>query len=462
MRRRTELSRSVRVRFSAAACILTAAVFASSCGGGGGSIVNTPGGGGGGGGGTVAVASVSVSIGSSSITVGATTTATATLRDASGNVLSGRTITWTSSNNAVATVAGGTITGVAAGSATIFATSEGQTGSVTVNVSGAVPVASVTVSLAATSIAVGQTTQATATLRDANGNVLTGRTVSWNSLQVPQATVSSTGLVTGVSAGTATITATSEGRTGQAVVTVTASASTCTLSAALAAAPTVTFPSTTGGALATTDCRLSDGTYIDYYKVVLTGQTNFQVDVTSSAFDSFLFLLDASGTVLDVDDDGGPGTNSRITRINTAGTYYIGVNSFASGMTGSYTVSVSTQVLTTACTLGSAPTITVGQTINATLASTDCVLGNSRYVDYYKLTVTSTTTVTIDQTSTTFDTFLYLLDQFGSKVTTDDDSGPAGGVGNSRITRSLTPGTYYIGASAFLSTTGGAYVISVR
>src|SRR2546421_1793833 len=53
-----------------------------------------------------------------------------TLKDPSGNVLSGRTATWVSSAPAVAMVSGGgLVTGVGAGSATLTATSEGQSGS---------------------------------------------------------------------------------------------------------------------------------------------------------------------------------------------------------------------------------------------------------------------------------------------------------------------------------------------
>jgi len=53
--------------------------------------------------------------------------------------------------------------------------------------------------------------------------VLTGRVVGWASSNPAIATVSATGLVTGVAAGAATITATSEGKSGTAAITVTAS-----------------------------------------------------------------------------------------------------------------------------------------------------------------------------------------------------------------------------------------------
>jgi hypothetical protein len=86
----------------------------------------------------------------------------------------------------------------------------------------AVPVASVSVSPASPSVAVGQSVQLTATPRDANGNPLSGRVVTWTSGNTGVATVSANGLVTGVGAGSAAITATSEGKSGAATVTVTA------------------------------------------------------------------------------------------------------------------------------------------------------------------------------------------------------------------------------------------------
>jgi len=168
------------------------------------------------------VAAVTVTPSSGTVAIGQTVQLTATPRDASGNPLTGRVITWQSSNSAIASVNGsGLVSGVAAGGpVTMTATSEGQSGTASITVSG-VPVASVTVSPASASVPVGQTQQLTATLKDANGTVLTGRPVAWSSNNTPVATVTGTGLVTAKVAGSATITATSEGQSGTAAITVT-------------------------------------------------------------------------------------------------------------------------------------------------------------------------------------------------------------------------------------------------
>ena len=169
----------------------------------------------------VPVASVTVSPASGSVLVGQTLQLSATLKDAGGKVLTGRTVTWTSSNTVAATASGsGVVTGVAAGQVTITATSEGKSGAASINVT-LVPVASVTVSPASGSVLVGQTLQFAATVKDAGGNILTGRTVTWTSSNTAWATASSSGVVTGVAAGSVTVTATSEGRSGTAAIIVT-------------------------------------------------------------------------------------------------------------------------------------------------------------------------------------------------------------------------------------------------
>ena len=90
------------------------------------------------------------------------------------------------------------------------------------------PVASVVLSPATVGVAAGSTVQLTATPKDSAGTALSGRTVSWASSNGGVATVSGAGVVTGVTAGAATITATSEGKSGTATVTVTAPPTTVT------------------------------------------------------------------------------------------------------------------------------------------------------------------------------------------------------------------------------------------
>jgi uncharacterized protein YjdB len=80
------------------------------------------------------VATVSVSPDTAVAAVGDTVPYFATLRDANGNILSGRVVTWSVSDSTVARVEGASsqsavIRALAAGSAVVTATSEGKSGS---------------------------------------------------------------------------------------------------------------------------------------------------------------------------------------------------------------------------------------------------------------------------------------------------------------------------------------------
>ena len=166
------------------------------------------------------VASVSVAPPLDTIVLPGTAQLSATVFDAQHNPLSGRTITWSSNMPNVANVdANGLVTGVAPGSAIITAGSEGQSGTATVVVQPPVA-ASVQVSPGATTLTVGDSTALTATAKDGSGNVISGAPITWSSDNTAAATVSTSGVVTGVGVGTATITAKSGNASGTSTILV--------------------------------------------------------------------------------------------------------------------------------------------------------------------------------------------------------------------------------------------------
>ena len=90
------------------------------------------------------------------------------------------------------------------------------------------PVASVSVTSNASQISVNGTAQGTAVPKDANGTTVTGKTPTWTSLTSSVASVnSSTGVITGVGAGTATIQATVDGVNGTGNIQVIAPVAAC-------------------------------------------------------------------------------------------------------------------------------------------------------------------------------------------------------------------------------------------
>jgi len=171
--------------------------------------------------------------GPTSVGVGGAILLQASVGDASGDPVSNPSVTWTSSDPAIAEVSsGGTDTaavfGREPGSVTITAASGAVSDAITIAVVGSpgAPVATVTVHPSSASLAVGDSVYFTAELRDAAGTLLSGRPVSWfgtdSSVFVIQfqGGTNPTAILRPRGAGSAYLRATSEGKTGQATITV--------------------------------------------------------------------------------------------------------------------------------------------------------------------------------------------------------------------------------------------------
>ncbi len=159
---------------------------------------------------------------------------TATARDAQGTVITGVTFTWGSNATGVATVdQSGLVTAVAAGSATITASAQGQSGTATIVVTsggggggGGGTVASISIQPPTATIPINGTQLLSATPLDSVGQLVTA-TVSWSASNNKAAVTvnpnnSNAATITGVAVGVDTITATSGTATAKAIITVTA------------------------------------------------------------------------------------------------------------------------------------------------------------------------------------------------------------------------------------------------
>ena len=165
-----------------------------------------------------AVASVDVSPTAITLAAGQTASLAGTPRDAAGKALTDRDVSWTSDNPGVASVdSAGRVLGLAQGNTTITATAEGVDGSAGVTVLPP-PVSTIEVTPTIVAIVPGDTLRLTATARDAQVNVVTGRTFTWVSDDLRVATVDAGGLVTGRAPGSATLFATSGGVSGSSDV----------------------------------------------------------------------------------------------------------------------------------------------------------------------------------------------------------------------------------------------------
>ncbi|WP_083691940.1 Ig-like domain-containing protein [[Flexibacter] sp. ATCC 35103] len=174
----------------------------------------------------VAVTGVTLSPTTATLLVGATQQLTPTVAPATAN---NKAVTYSSSNTAVATVnSSGLITAVGAGSATITVTTQDgaktATCAVTVNATN-VAVTSVSLSPTSASLSVGGTQQLTPTILPANA---TNKSVNYSSGNTAVATVNSSGFVTAVANGSATITVTTVDGSKTSIVSITVSTATGT------------------------------------------------------------------------------------------------------------------------------------------------------------------------------------------------------------------------------------------
>ena len=169
-----------------------------------------------------AAAAVTVTLTNTLLAVSQTTQAHAAARDAAGHEITSPRVVWTSSDTMVARVTdGGLVTAKAAGSATVTATVDGVSGSATLTVSSGEPHA-ITVTATPSTLTVGGTVRATATVYDALQLVVSGARVTWHSSDPSVATVSDGGLVTALHAGSTVISASIGTIVGAATLVVTA------------------------------------------------------------------------------------------------------------------------------------------------------------------------------------------------------------------------------------------------
>jgi hypothetical protein len=306
-------------------------------------------------------------------------------------------------------------------------------------------------------------------VRDANGNAKENVVVTF-------AVASGGGSVTGATAtsdaaGVATVGSWILGATGTNTLTASAPgvpAVTFTASAIsnlCAVRTTHEFGSSSSGALETTDCRLSDGTYVDFFSTDLP-EANAYLFRQASAFDTYMYLGTADGTTIGENDDetsDADNTNSAIKALLPPGTYVIGASSFDAAITGDYSISSST----TSTSAGQCEVVFIVKNVSTSqnIETTDCLVGqtpNTSYADVFFIFLKAGQSVTISMSSTAVDSFLNLVRLDGALVGSNDNK-DATGSKDALLVYTATTTNYY---AIFTGTKGqpqtGAYTLQVQ
>ncbi len=174
----------------------------------------------------VLVEKVTINTTSLNLQIGKTAQLTATV---SPTTASNKSVTWKSSNTSIVSVSStGLVTAVGNGTATITVTTADGAKTATCTVTVTTAVTNVTLDKTTLALLTGKTAQLTATVSPTNAS---NKAVTWKSSNTSIANVSSTGLVTAVGNGTATITVTTAdgAKTATCTVTVTTAVTNVTL-----------------------------------------------------------------------------------------------------------------------------------------------------------------------------------------------------------------------------------------
>lgn len=241
--------------------------------------------------GGVAGGTMTLAASPTSVTTNGTTTISATLKDSSGNAISGTTVSFTLNNTAATLaspsavtdatgVASATLTaGSSAASVTVTATASTLTGLVTVSITPATGVGSMTLSASPTTISTSSTSTITATIKDGANNPVPGVTVAF-SLSNSAATIYSYGTTN--ASGVAQVVLTSGNQPTSVTVSATATTGTGTLNGTTTV--TIQAPLPASVTLAANPSSVSALGTVTVTATVKDGSGNAVIDSTGVSF----------------------------------------------------------------------------------------------------------------------------------------------------------------------------------
>ena len=216
-------------------------------------------------------------------------------------------------------------------------------------------------------------------------------------------------------------------------------------------------------------CTLERGSPVDYYTLeVPEGSEQVTINLTPVAapgaagwYDTYLALYDADCVLIQLDDDGGDGFNSRINTPLAAGTYHVGASSFSVAGTGQFTLSASCRepfdqaALCNDCVISE---VECGIETTGTFPESGCPRETGEDIDLYLVELPpegGRLTVTLQ--STEFTPFLQLFDGGCLPV------GIANGIGDTaRLNVEHFGGLHFIGVSSNAFQSAGAFTLNLE
>lgn len=245
--------------------------------------------------------------------------------------------------------------------------------------------------------------------------------------------------------------------------------------------PNVIRPITVGGrqssSLDASDLTLEDGSSVEVWAIDLTAGQSVSVTLRSRAFDTVLLVMQGdTPTNRAMNDDFEEGsTDSRLVfRAPSTGSYLLVANSLGRAQYGAYTIEVaSVGGNSGGASAGSAGgavgdmmssgsnAITMGQTVNGALSTSDPKLTDDSHYDEYTFEGNAGDRVVITMRSGGFDTFLRVVDAAGNEVGSNDDAFE--GSTDSQVVVTLSArGRFTIVANSLEAGQTGSYTLTLE
>lgn len=225
---------------------------------------------------------------------------------------------------------------------------------------------------------------------------------------------------------------------------------------------------TVTGRLDTADSTMPDGTHYDIW--TYDGQAGERISVTmrSSQFDPYLILAMERGgelTALHQNDDGGGGTDARLTfELPETATYLIYANAISSTDLGDYMLAlevgtaVETPLPDALREAASYPSIALGGEAAGTLGDESPLLPDQTPYEAWSFTAQAGDLIEIEMRSEDFDAYLVIGAESGTELLTrDDDSG--GGLDALAVFEAPASGRYVVLANAVQQSARGAFTL---
>jgi hypothetical protein len=137
---------------------------------------------------------------------------------------------------------------------------------------------------------------------------------------------------------------------------------------------TIAVGDTLDDTVSSASCRLSDGTYVEFYTVAVDSQAKLAVNLRSHAQPAFLWLTDSTSAFVAITTfTQSPDTAATMALLLQPGNYRLAVNSYNTSPSGAFRVIVARD---TTAVRGCYPVwVTHGITTSQTITGADCNLG---------------------------------------------------------------------------------------